>query len=113
MDKILERFRINNSKCGNIPMQERFDLNKSQGASTPKEVKRMQNVPYASVVESIMYAVRCTRPDVAFTQNITSHFQQMPGEDHWTVVKNILKHLVTCYCDAGFETDRDDKKSQT
>ncbi|GJU67217.1 retrotransposon protein, putative, ty1-copia subclass [Tanacetum coccineum] len=70
--------------------RDRLDLNKTQGASTPKEVKRMQNVPYASVVGSIMYAVRCTRPDVAFTQNITSRFQQNPGELHWTAVKNIL-----------------------
>nr|GEZ41317.1 hypothetical protein [Tanacetum cinerariifolium] len=41
-------------------------------ASTPDELKRMQNVPYASAVGSIMYAVRCTRPDVAFAQNVTS-----------------------------------------
>ncbi|GJW78471.1 hypothetical protein Tco_0140153, partial [Tanacetum coccineum] len=81
---------------------------------------------------SFMYAVRCSRPDMAFAQNITSRFQQNSGEDHWTAVKNILKYLrntkdmflvyggnlktklrVTCYCDAGFETDRDDIKSQT
>ncbi|GJY12404.1 retrotransposon protein, putative, ty1-copia subclass [Tanacetum coccineum] len=98
MDKILKRYKMDNSKRGHIPMQERLDLNKTQGASTPKEVKRMQNVPYASVVGSIMYVVRCTRPDVAFAQNITSRFQQNP---------------VDCYCDAGFETDRDDTKSQT
>ncbi|GJU22746.1 putative retrotransposon protein [Tanacetum coccineum] len=42
---------------------------------------------------SIMYAVRCTRPDVAFAQNMTSRFQQNPGEPHWTAVKNILKYL--------------------
>ncbi|GJX98493.1 putative RNA-directed DNA polymerase [Tanacetum coccineum] len=132
MDKILKRYRMDNSKRGHIPMQERLDLNKTQGASTPEEVKRMQNVPYASVVGSIMYAVRCTRPDVAFAQNITSRFQQNPGEPHWTAVKTILKYLrntkdmflvyggnpeaelrVECYCDAGFETDRDDTKSQT
>ncbi|GJW09776.1 hypothetical protein Tco_1575603 [Tanacetum coccineum] len=132
MDTILKRYRMDNSKHGHIPMQERLDLNKTQGASTPEEVKRMQNVPYASAVGSIMYAVRCTTPDVAFTQNITSHFQQNPGEPHRTAVKTILKYLrntkdmflvyggnpeaelrVECYCDAGFETDRDDTKSQT
>ncbi|GJV91715.1 hypothetical protein Tco_1539528 [Tanacetum coccineum] len=59
-------------------MQERLDLNKSQGAQTPNEVNRMKNVPYASAVGSIMYAVRCTRPDVAFAQNMTSRFQQNP-----------------------------------
>ncbi|GJR07875.1 hypothetical protein Tco_0790527 [Tanacetum coccineum] len=95
-------------------------------------MKRMQNVLYASAVGSIMFAVRCTRPDVAFAQNITRRFQQDPSEAHWTAVKNILKYLrntkdtflvygdnpeaelqVKCYCDAGFETDRDDMKSQT
>ncbi|GJX49337.1 retrotransposon protein, putative, ty1-copia subclass [Tanacetum coccineum] len=105
---------MDNSKRGHIPMQERLDLNKTQGASTPKEVKRMQNVPYASAIGYII------------------QFQQNPGELHWTVVKNILKYLrntkdmflvyggnpeaelrVDCYCDVGFETDRDDTKSQT
>nr|GEV53395.1 hypothetical protein [Tanacetum cinerariifolium] len=76
-----------------IPMQEKLKLSKSQGASTPAELKRMQNVPYASVVGSIMYAVRCTRPDVAFAQNVTSRFQQNPGDIHWTTVKNILEYL--------------------
>ncbi|GKB12126.1 retrotransposon protein, putative, ty1-copia subclass [Tanacetum coccineum] len=90
MDKILKRYKMDNSKRGHIPMQERLDLNKSQGAQTPKEVNRMKNVPYASAVGSIMYAVRCTRPDVAFAQNMTSRFQQNPGELHWTAVKNIL-----------------------
>ncbi|GKB75240.1 retrotransposon protein, putative, ty1-copia subclass, partial [Tanacetum coccineum] len=132
MDKILKRYKMDNSKRGHIPMQERLGLNKTQGSSTPKEVKRMQNVPYASAVGSIMYVVRCTRPDVAFAQNITSRFQQNPGESHWTAMKNILKYLrntkdmflvyggnpeaelrVDCYCDAGFETDIDDMKSLT
>ncbi|GKB49913.1 retrotransposon protein, putative, ty1-copia subclass [Tanacetum coccineum] len=46
--------------------RENLDLSKSQGTSTPEEVRRMQRVPYASVLGSIIYAVRCTRPDVAF-----------------------------------------------
>ncbi|GKD30308.1 hypothetical protein Tco_1452549 [Tanacetum coccineum] len=132
MDKILKRYKMDNSKRGHILMQERLDLNKTQGASTPKEVKCMQNVPYASAVGSIMYVVRCTRPDVVFAQNITSRFQHNPSELHWTAVKNIPKYLrntkdmflvygenpkaelqVDCYCDAGFKTNIDDMKSLT
>nr|GEZ38389.1 hypothetical protein [Tanacetum cinerariifolium] len=64
-----ERYCMKNSKRESIPMQEKLKLSKSQGASTPAELKRMQNVPYASAVGSIMYAVRCTRPDVEFAQN--------------------------------------------
>ncbi|GJS96539.1 retrotransposon protein, putative, ty1-copia subclass [Tanacetum coccineum] len=132
VEKILKRFYMENSKCGTIPMQEKLKLSKSQGASTPAEIWRMQNVPYASAVASIMYAVRCTRPDVTFAQNITSRFQQNPSELHWTTIKNILKYLrntkdmflvyggdmkqelkVSCYTDAGYLTDADDMKSQT
>ncbi|GKE87727.1 retrotransposon protein, putative, ty1-copia subclass, partial [Tanacetum coccineum] len=102
LDKILKRYRIDNSKRGSIPMQVDLHLNKSQCATTSAEMKRMQNVYYALAVVSIMYVVRCTRPDVAFAQNITSRFQQNPAELQ-----------VKCYCDAGFETDRDDTKSQT
>ncbi|GJV49533.1 retrotransposon protein, putative, ty1-copia subclass [Tanacetum coccineum] len=66
IEKFLKRYHMENSKRGSIPMQDKLRLSKSQGASTPAELKRMQNVPYASAVGSIMYAVRCTRPDVAF-----------------------------------------------
>nr|GEW95422.1 hypothetical protein [Tanacetum cinerariifolium] len=66
----------------------------------------MQDVPYASVVGSIMYTVRCTRPDVAFIQNITSRFQQNPGD-----MKRELK--VSCYIDTRYLTDADDLNSQT
>nr|GEW45327.1 hypothetical protein [Tanacetum cinerariifolium] len=91
MDKILKRYRMDNSTRGHILMQERLGLNKKQGSSTPEKVKSMQNVPYALVVGYIMYAVRCTRLDVAFAQNITSRLQHNPGVPHWTAVKSILK----------------------
>nr|GFA37909.1 hypothetical protein [Tanacetum cinerariifolium] len=93
IEEILKRYCMENSKRGSIPMQEKLKLSKSQGASTPAEMKRMQNVLYASAVGSIMYAMRYTRPDVAFALNITSRFQQNPGDIHWTTVKNILKYL--------------------
>ncbi|GJW60707.1 retrotransposon protein, putative, ty1-copia subclass [Tanacetum coccineum] len=72
IEKILKRFHMENSKRGSIPMKEKLRLSKSHGASTPTELKRMQNVLYASVVGSVMYAVRC--------------------DLHWTTVKNILKY---------------------
>nr|GEY96788.1 retrotransposon protein, putative, Ty1-copia subclass [Tanacetum cinerariifolium] len=93
IEKIFKRYYMENSKREMIPMQEKLKLSKSQGASTPAEKQRMQNIPYASAIGSIMYAVRCTRPDVAFAQNMTSRFQQNPGKEHWTAVKNILKYL--------------------
>ncbi|GJX95659.1 retrotransposon protein, putative, ty1-copia subclass [Tanacetum coccineum] len=132
IEKVLKQFHMENSKRGSIPMQEKLRLSKSQGTSIHARLKLMQNVPYASAVGFIMYAVRCTRPDVAFAQNITSRFQQNPGDLHWTIVKNILKYLrntkdmflvyegdlkrelrVSCYIVAGYLTDADDLKRQS
>ncbi|GKC29439.1 retrotransposon protein, putative, ty1-copia subclass [Tanacetum coccineum] len=120
---------MDNFKRGHISMQERLDLNKTKGAL---DLMLRIDVPYDLAVGSIMFSDRCTRPDVAFAQNITSRFQQMSGEPHWNAVKTILKYLkntkdmflvyggnpeaelrVDYYCDAGFETNRDDIKSQT
>nr|GEX73066.1 hypothetical protein [Tanacetum cinerariifolium] len=96
------RYHMENSKRGSIPMQEKIGLSKSQGASTPAELKRMQNVPYASAVGSIMYAVRCTRPDVTNTKD---KFLVYGGD-----IKQELR--VSCYTDARYLIDADDLKSQ-
>ncbi|GKC35593.1 hypothetical protein Tco_1047977 [Tanacetum coccineum] len=96
---------MENSKRGSTPMQEKPDYRKSQGAQTPSKVKHMQNVPYASAIGSIMYAMRCTRPDVAFAQNL--YMVLVYGAK----LESELK--VTCYVYAGFQTDKDDTKSQS
>ena len=93
MDKILKRFNMQNFKNGYLPIQVEHGLCSEMCASTPEEVAYMKKVPYASAVGSIMYAVRCTRPDVAFAQNLTSRYQQNSGKDHWHAVKNIFKYL--------------------
>nr|GEW65902.1 zinc finger, CCHC-type [Tanacetum cinerariifolium] len=54
IEKILKRFYMENSKLGTIPMQEKLKFSKSQSASTPGEIQRMQNIPYASAVGSII-----------------------------------------------------------
>nr|GEU98665.1 retrotransposon protein, putative, Ty1-copia subclass [Tanacetum cinerariifolium] len=69
IEKILKRYCIKNSKRKSIPMQKKLKLSKSQGASTPAELKRMQNVPYASAMGFIMYVVRCTRPEAIAISN--------------------------------------------
>ncbi|GJV07061.1 retrotransposon protein, putative, ty1-copia subclass [Tanacetum coccineum] len=52
ISKNLKAFYMENSKRGSIPMQDKLRLSKSQGASTPAELKRMQSVPYASAMGS-------------------------------------------------------------
>ncbi|KAK1631565.1 hypothetical protein QYE76_005880 [Lolium multiflorum] len=93
LDKILKKFRMDESKKGFLPMLPGKVLSKTQGPATAEERERMSQIPYASAVGSIMYAMLCTRPDIAHAVSLTSRYQSDPGIEHWTAVKNILKYL--------------------
>ncbi|GJW57503.1 retrotransposon protein, putative, ty1-copia subclass [Tanacetum coccineum] len=103
LDKILKRFKIENSKKGNLPLHHGIKISKDLCPKIDEELDRMSRVPYASV---------------------------NPGEGHWTAVQSILKYLrntkdrflvyggeeelrVTSYCDASWQTDKDDSRSQS
>ena len=53
----------------------------------------MSRVPYASAVGSLMYAMVCTRPDIAHAVGVVSHFLSNPGREHWGAVKWIMRYL--------------------
>ena len=42
----------------------------------------MNEIPYALAMGSIMYAMLCTKLDVAYTLGIANKFQADAGEDH-------------------------------
>ena len=87
----------------------------------------MGEVPYASVVGSLMYAMLCTRLDICYMVGLVTRFQSNPGMEHWIVVKHILKYLRRMrdymltykyddlvpigYTDSDFQSDKDSRKS--
>jgi hypothetical protein len=130
IDKILNRFNMQDSKKGFLPMWHGITLSKKQCPTDPDDQERMRVIPYASAIGSIMYAMICTCLDVSYALSATSRYQSNYGETHWTIVKNILKYLrrtkevfhvfgdeeelvVKGYNDASFQIDADDSKSQS
>ena len=53
----------------------------------------MTNIPYASVVGSLMYAQVCTRPDIAYAVGMLGRYQSNPGLEHWKAAKKVLRYL--------------------
>ena len=47
---------------------------------------------YRSIVGSLRYLVH-TRPNIAFVVGNVSHFMEDPREDHWAVVKRLLRYI--------------------
>ena len=117
------------SKKEFLPVLQGVKLSKTQCPTTAEDRENMKDVPYASAIGSIMYAMLCTRPNVCLAIRLAGRYQSNPRVDHWTAVKNILKYLkntkdmflvyggdkeliVNGYVDASFDTDSDDSKSQ-
>ena len=82
IDKVLERFSMENSKKGQLPTRHGITLCKDQCPKTPQEQEGMRKYPYASAVGSLMYAMLCTRPDICYTVRIVSHYQSNPSLEH-------------------------------
>ena len=53
----------------------------------------MENIPYAFVVGSLMYAQTCTRPDISFIVGMLGRYQSDLGLDHWKAAKKVLSYL--------------------
>lgn len=53
----------------------------------------MAQVSYSSAVDSIMYAMICTRPDISQAVSVVSRYMACPGKAHWHAVKWILRYL--------------------
>lgn len=82
-----------NSNKGLLPIRYVIYFFKSMCPYTTEERERVTKIPYASFIGSLMCAMLCTRPDIAHAVSVTSIYQSNPGEEHWKIVKNILKYL--------------------
>jgi hypothetical protein len=129
IDRILKRFNMSNAKPVSTPLASHFRLSKDQSPKTEEEKDFMAKVPYASAIGSLMYAMVCTRPDIAHAVGAVSRFMTNPGKQHWEAVKWILRYLRgttdRCLCfrrgelklqgfvDADFAAEVDHRRSTT
>ncbi|XP_059597761.1 secreted RxLR effector protein 161-like [Vitis vinifera] len=93
IDKVLQRYGMQNSKPGDTPVAkgDKFSLN--QCPKNSLESQEMQKIPYASAVGSLMYAQVCTRPDIAYIVGMLGRYLSNPGIDHWRAAKRVMRYL--------------------
>lgn len=84
---------MHESKAVTTPIGLHFKLSEVQASVCEEEKKDMSSVPYASGVGSIMYAMVCSRPDLAYAVSVISRFMSNPGKIHWEALKWILRYL--------------------
>ncbi|RVW75930.1 Retrovirus-related Pol polyprotein from transposon TNT 1-94 [Vitis vinifera] len=93
IDKVLQRYGMQNSKPGDTPVAkgDKFSLN--QCPKNSLESQEMQKIPYASAVGSLMYAQVCTRSDIAYIVGMLGRYLSNPGMDHWRAAKRVMRYL--------------------
>ena len=83
INKVLERFSMQNSKKGLLPFRHGAPLSDDQRPKTLDEENMMRQVPYASTIGSLMYAMLCTGPDIYYSVGMVSQYQSNLGPKHW------------------------------
>ena len=78
--KVLSRFNMNEAKPVSTLLGSHFKLSKEQSLKTEEERDHMSKVPYALAIGSLMYAMVCTRPDIAHAVGVVSRFMSRPGK---------------------------------
>ena len=87
----------------------------------------MAKVSYSFEVGSLMYAMICTRPDIAYAVGVVSRYMSNPGKKHWEAMKGVMRYLngtkelcicfgnkeacVLGYTDADYAGDMDKRRS--
>ena len=93
LKKVVERFRMHESKPVSTPLGSFTKLSSTQAPETEEERIRMESVPYASGVGSVMYGMVCSRPDLAHAISLVSRFMANPGQAHWNALKWLFRYL--------------------
>ena len=130
---MLKRFKIDNLKESATPLAQHFKFSSSQKPQDERERKEMEVIPYANMIGSVMYAMVCTRPDIAQAVSLTSTFMADPGREHWLALKWLLRYLkgaarlqimyggnkihngdaLMGFYDSNYAGDTDNRRSQT
>ena len=113
---------MNEAKLVSTPLGSHFKLSKEQSPKTEEKRDHTSKVPYASAIGSLVYAMVCTRPDIAHAVGVVSRFMSRPRKQHWEAIKWIFRYLkgsldacaslkLQGYADADFTGNIDSRKS--
>ena len=93
IEKVLKTFGMIGARSVITPIAAHLNLRSLTEKEWKLEAPYMENVPYASDVESLMYAMVGSRPGLGFTVGFISRFVSKPSRKNWEAVKWVLKYL--------------------
>ncbi|RDX91452.1 hypothetical protein CR513_26568, partial [Mucuna pruriens] len=93
ISKVLKRFDMKDSKPEDTLIDKGDKFSLKQCPNNDLERNKMQKIPYASTLGSLMYAQVCTSPDIAFVVGTLGRYLSGPGMQHWKTVQRVMCYL--------------------
>jgi len=84
---LLLRFNLVDAKPCKTPMEVNAELIINKGGDN------LPNVPYHSLVGSLLYIANCTRPDIAHAVGVLSQFNSCYTQERFVKAKRVLRYL--------------------
>jgi len=121
IELLADKYKIQNSKLYSTPMETNLKLEKAGSCES--------NIKYRNLIGALLYIGSSTRPDISYSVNYLSRYQNDYNETHWKYALRILKYLyltkdlvlyykknvncdiINCYVDADWAGDNIDRKS--
>ena len=125
---ILKRFNMQSCSSGKAPIVKGNRFSKGQCPHNDIERDQMKEVPYSSVVGSLMYDQVCTCLNISLVVGMLGRYLSDHGQSHWKAAKKDLRYLqgtkdlmltyrhtdtleVVGFSDSDYAGHVDDKKS--
>ncbi|GKC08088.1 zinc finger, CCHC-type containing protein [Tanacetum coccineum] len=86
IEKVLKKFNYFDCTPVSTPMDTSEKL-------MPNNGQAVSQLEYSRVIGCLMYAMTCTRPDIAFAVGKLSMYTSNLGTQHWQAIQRVLKYL--------------------
>ncbi|GKC80541.1 zinc finger, CCHC-type containing protein, partial [Tanacetum coccineum] len=86
IEKVLKKFNYFECTLVSTPMDTSEKL-------MPNNGQAVSQLEYSRVIGCLIYAMTCTRSDIAFVVGKLSRYTSNPGTQHWQTIQRVLKYL--------------------
>jgi len=87
VEKLLKKYNMENAIHKFTPMETTFKIKNNENNES------INQTTYRGAIGALSFSANNTRPDIAFSVNVLSQFQENPTKNEWNAIERILQYL--------------------
>ena len=93
IESFLKEFHLDDANSVSVPAEPGLILGNHQSPETARDLKEMENIPYARGVGKLNYFYVTTGPQIGYSNGILARYMANPGRTHWEALKRVLRYV--------------------